>query len=130
MGRIKRKLTVAGMTGLLGLGGTAIGAAVLPAAPASAQVLINYPATSVKVGHTFSVGDWFQPVSGGSRWFTTAVYSPTGVRVLHEVGYAPSTRWDFWTIRATRTGSYHVEYQTRRQNGHVLTTWYTVKAHR
>jgi hypothetical protein len=130
MGRIKRKLTVAGLTGLLGLGGTAIGAAVLPAAPASALVLANYPGSSVTVGHTFTVGDWFQQWSGGSRWFTTSVYSPTGARILHEVGYAPSAHWDFWAIRATRTGAYHVEYQARGRGGRVTTSWYTVKAHR
>ena len=79
--RIKKKLATTGVAALIGLTGTAVGAAVLPAAPASAEVLINYPGTAVKVGHTFTVGDWFQQWSGGSRWFSTTVYGPTGARV-------------------------------------------------
>jgi hypothetical protein len=130
MMHLKRKLAATGVAGLVGLAGTAAGAAVLPAAPASAQVLVNYPGTTVKVGHTFTVGDWFQQWSGGSRWFTTTVYSPAGARVFHEAGYAPSAHWDMWTIRATRTGSYKVLYETRRADGHALYSWYTVKAHR
>jgi hypothetical protein len=125
---LKKKLATTGVAALIGLTGTAIGAAVLPAAPASAEVLINYPGPSVKVGHTFTVGDWFQQWSGGSRWFTTTVYSPTGSRVFHETGYAPSTHWDMWTIRATRSGAYKVRYETRRSNGRDLSTWYTVNA--
>src|ERR1700749_850591 len=72
--RIKKKLATTGVAALIGLTGTAV---VLPAAPASAEVLINYPGTAVKVGHTFTVGDWFQQWSGGSRWFSTTVYGPT-----------------------------------------------------
>ncbi|MBV9796272.1 MAG: hypothetical protein JO016_20310 [Actinobacteria bacterium] len=128
--RLKKKLTTTGVAALVGLAGTAVGAAVLPAAPASAQVLINYPGTTVKVGHSFTVGDWFQQWSGGSRWFTTAVYGPTGTRVFHITGYAPSTHWDMWSVKATRSGTYKVLYETRRGNGHDLSTWYTVKAYR
>jgi hypothetical protein len=106
------------------------GAALLPASPASALVLINEPAASVKAGHTFTVGDWFQEYSGGSRWFATNVYSPSGARVFHEVGYAPSSHWDFWNIRATRIGSYKVRYEFRLRNGHDGYFWYTVKSHR
>jgi hypothetical protein len=106
------------------------GAAALPASPASALVLINEPGTSVKVGHTFTVGDWFQEYSGGSRWFTTNVDSPSGARVFHETGYAPSSRWDFWNIRATRTGTYKVMYEFRRHGGRDGFIWYTVRAHR
>lgn len=126
--RIKRKLAGAGVAALIGLTGTAVGAAVLPAAPASAEVLINYPGPSVRTGHTFTVGDWFQQWSGGSRWFATTVYGPTGARVFHQTGYAPSTHWDMWTVKATRPGDYKVLYETRRSTGRVLSTWYTVSA--
>jgi hypothetical protein len=128
--RLKKKLATVGVAALVALAGTAIGAAVLPAAPASAEVLINYPGAAVKVGHTFTVGDWFQQWSGGSRWFATTVYSPTGARVFRETGYAPSTHWDMWTIRASRSGRYKVLYETRRSNGRDLSTWYTVTARR
>src|ERR1700761_4832222 len=114
--RIKKKLATTGVAALIGLTGTAVGAAVLPAAPASAEVLINYPGTAVKVGHTFTVGDWFQQWSGGSRWFTTDVYGPTGTRVFHQTGYAPSPHWALWTIKAPPPGRSQVRYETRRSN--------------
>ena len=107
-----------------------VGAVVLPASPASAVVLVNYPGTSVKVGHTFTVGDWYQQFSGGSRWFTTNVYSPSGTRVLDKTGYAPSTHWDLWTVKATRTGNYKVMYEYRLRSGRNGYVWYTVRSHR
>jgi hypothetical protein len=99
------------------------------ATPASATVLINYPGTSVKVGHTFKVGDWYQQASGGSRWYSTSVYSPSGSRVLHKTGYAPSSSWKFWNIKATRTGNYKVRYDIGQGNGHYRSFWYTVRSH-
>ena len=65
-----------------------------------------------------------------NRWFTTSVYSPTGARIFHEVGYAPSTHWDLWPVKATRTGNYKVMYEVRRHDGHDAYAWYTVKSHR
>ena len=127
MKRLRAKLAAVGVACAACTG---IGAAILPAAPASATVLINYPGTSVRVGHTFTVGDWFQQLSGGSRWFTTSVYSPAGARILHAVGYAPSAHWDFWAIKATRTGTYRVMYEVRRHDGRDAYAWYTVKSHR
>lgn len=97
---------------------------------AAALVLINEPAGSVKVGHTFTVGDWFQEYSHGSRWFTTNVYSPSVARLFHETGYAPSSHWDFWNIKATRPGAYKVRYEFRLRNGRDGFLWYTVKARR
>jgi|HubBroStandDraft_3_1064219.scaffolds.fasta_scaffold905052_1 hypothetical protein len=128
--RIKKKLATTGVAALIGLTGTAVGAAVLPAAPASAEVLINYPGTAVKVGHTFTVGDWFQQWSGGSRWFSTTVYGPTGARVFRATGYAPSTHWAMWPIRATRPGGYQICYETRRSDGRLISTTYSVRAYR
>jgi hypothetical protein len=127
MKRITRRISVAAVALTASAGA---GAVALPASPASAVVLISYPGTSVKVGHTFTVGDWFQQFSGGSRWFTTNVYSPSGARVLHETGYAPSTHWDLWNVRATRTGNYKVMYEYRLRNGHNGFAWYTVRSHR
>ncbi len=122
--RIPAALAVAACAGI------GIGAAVVPASPASALVLINEPGTSVTVGHTFTVGDWYQEYSGGSRWFTTSVYGPSGARVFRETGYAPSSHWDFWRIRAARTGRYRVRYEFRMHGGRDGNIWYTVRAHR
>lgn len=92
-------------------------------------MLVNYPGTSVKIGHTFQVGDWYQPASGGSRWLSTSVYNPSGIRILHVTGYASSSGWKFWEINVTRTGIYKVGYEVGEGNGHYLSVWYRVKAH-
>jgi hypothetical protein len=93
---------------------TALALAVVPlaasAAPAEAMVLVNQPASSVCVGHTFKVGVWYQQYSGGSRAYRVAVYSPSGRRVLYKHGRASSAHWRYWKVRATRAGKYHTVY--------------------
>jgi hypothetical protein len=79
--------------------------------PARADVLVNQPASSVLVGNTFRVGVWYQQFSGGSRWYSVAVYNPAGHRVLNERGYAPSAHWRFWKIRAQMAGKYLTVYR-------------------
>jgi hypothetical protein len=80
------------------------------AAPADAMVLVNQPASSVCVGHTFKVGVWYQHYSGGSRAYRVAVYSPSGKRLLYKHGRASSAHWRYWKVRATRAGKYHTVY--------------------
>ncbi len=80
------------------------------AAPADAMVLVNQPASSVCVGHTFKVGVWYQQYSGGSRAYRVAVYSPSGKRLLYKHGRASSARWRYWKVRATQLGKYHTIY--------------------
>ncbi|HWG14051.1 MAG TPA: hypothetical protein VG268_12340 [Streptosporangiaceae bacterium] len=57
MQRLKARISA---IGLAVASGAVAGAALLPATPASAMVVISDPAPSVRVGHTFTVGDWFQ----------------------------------------------------------------------
>jgi hypothetical protein len=83
---------------------------VASAAPADAMVLVNQPASSVCVGHTFKVGVWYQQYSGGSRAYRVAVYSPSGKRLLYKHGRASSSHWRYWKVRATRLGKYHTVY--------------------
>ncbi len=96
-------------------------------APADAMVLVNQPASSVCVGHTFKVGVWYQQYSGGSRAYRVAVYSPSGKRLLYKHGRASSAHWRYWKVRATRAGKYHTVYSghwkyPRRWSHYKVTT--------
>ena len=126
-GKVMHKKLISAAALALMISGSAAVAAT--ATPASATVLVNYPGTSVKVGHTFKVGDWYQQASGGSRWYSTSVYNPSGSRVLHKTGYASSSSWKLWNIKAIRTGNYKVRYDIGQGNGHYLSFWYTVRSH-
>ena len=89
-------------------------AAAAPARPAVPQVvLVNQPPTRVVVGHTFSVGVWYQSYSGGSRHYHLAVYEPPrvgGHLIFYKAGTAPSSAWAIWNIRASVTGWYKIVY--------------------
>jgi hypothetical protein len=91
----------------------ALGGVLAATVPASADVLVNQPASSVCVGKTFKVGVWYQQFSGGPRAYRVAVYNPSWRRVLYKHGRAPSSHWKFWRIRASRTGKYHTVYRIR-----------------
>jgi hypothetical protein len=78
-------------------------------------VLINQPASKVCVRSTFTVGVWYQS-SGGSRAYRIAVYNPKGLLVFWKSGYATST-WQFWHIRAWRTGNFRTVYHTKNTSG-------------
>lgn len=113
---------------------TVLALAIVPlaasAAPAGAMVLVNQPASSVCVGHTFKVGVWYQQYSGGSRAYRVAVYGPAGKRLLYKHGRAAAAHWRFWKVRAARPGKYHTVYSghwrhPRRWDHYKVTT----KAH-
>lgn len=97
--------------------------------PARADVLVNQPASSVRVGNTFRVGVWYQQYSGGSRWYSVAVYNPAGHRILNQHGSAPSTHWRFWKIQARTTGKYLTVYRGITQ-GKAWVYRVTTHAHR
>ena len=77
---------------------------------APSVVLVNQPAASVCVGRKFTVGVWYQQISGGSRAYRVAVYGPAGKRLLYKHGRASSAHWRFWKVRAARPGKYHTVY--------------------
>ncbi len=87
-------------------------------------LLVNQPAASVCVGHTFTVGVWFQR-SGGSRAYRVAISGPRHVRFFYRHGLAPSSHWQFWKVRAGRRGTYITTY-----SGHWRHTgsWDTYRA--
>jgi hypothetical protein len=93
-----------------------LAAAAAPADAAVAEgaapqiVLVNQPAASVCVGRRFTVGVWYQQISGGSRAYRVAVYGPAGKRLLYKHGRASSAHWRFWKVRAVRPGKYRTVY--------------------
>lgn len=97
-------------------GSAAAGAAVIvPARPAApAVVLINQPPRSVCVGHKFTVGVWFQRISGGSHAYRVAVTGPRHRRFFYRAGNAPSGHWRFWHVLAGRKGRYVTVYSGHR----------------
>ena len=80
-------------------------------------VLVNQPASRVCVGNRFTVGVWYQSFSGGSRAYKIAVYNPRDRLVFWTKGYASSTAWRFWHIRAWRTGTFRTVYHTKNSSG-------------
>jgi hypothetical protein len=89
-----------------------------PAAPG--VVLINRPARSICVRHTFTVGVWFQQASGGSRAYRVAISGPRHRRFFYRYGRAPLTHWRFWKVLAGRIGIYRIIYSGHRPGS---TTW-------
>jgi hypothetical protein len=79
-------------------------------------VLINQPASKVCVGSRFTVGVWYQSFSGGPWAYRIAVYNPKGWLVFWKSGYA-TTAWQFWHIRAWRTGNFRTVYHTKNTSG-------------
>ena len=87
-------------------------------------LLVNQPAASVCVGHTFTVGVWFQR-SGGSRAYRVAISGPRHVRFFYRHGLAPSSHWQFWKVRVGRRGTYITTYSGHwRHSG----SWDTYRA--
>jgi len=123
-------VTLAG-TALLGAPADLAGAAPasMPAAPA--VVLINQPATSVCSGHRFTVGVWYQRISGGSRAYRVAVSGPRHRRFFYRSGKAPSAHWRFWKVLAGRSGKYRTVYSGHRRGSTRWTTFTAItRAHR
>ena len=79
-------------------------AAARTAAAAPAVVLVNQPAAVICSGHKFTVGVWYQSLSGGSRAYRIAVYGPRGTRFFYRHGIAPVARWRFWRVLAGPAG--------------------------
>ena len=50
-------------------------AAVMTAAPASADVLVNYDGGTTRLGQSLDVGVWYQAFSGGPRGYWEGVWS-------------------------------------------------------
>jgi hypothetical protein len=87
-------------------------------------VLINQPASSVCFGKTFTVGVWYQQFSGGSRAYRILVYDRSWRLIFYRSGWASSTAWSLWRIRAWRLGNYHTTYKLKDSSG----LWFKYRA--
>ncbi len=98
---------------------------------APAVVLINQPPRSVCAGHKFTVGVWFQRISGGSRAYRVAVTGPRHRRFFYRAGTAPSGHWRLWHVLAGRRGRYITVYSGHRPGSRAWTRFRSVtRAHR
>lgn len=107
---------VTGCAIVAGSAATSAGAAVTgPARPSvPAVVLISQPPRSVCASHKFTIGVWFQRISGGSRRYRVAVTGPRHRRFFYRAGEAPSGHWRFWHVLAGRRGMYVTVYSGHR----------------
>ncbi len=93
------------------------------ASDSPAVVLVNQPARSICAGHKFTVGVWFQQISGGSRAYRIAISGPRHRRFFVRHGRAPAARWRFWRVLAGRAGSYRTTYYGHRPDSHRWTPY-------
>jgi hypothetical protein len=106
---------------------TAVASAAMLVAPPSAAappavarlaspavVLVNRPVTPVCAGHQFTVGVWYQQISGGSRAYRISIWGPRHRRFFYRHGRASAKNWRFWHVTAGRKGRYRVVYAGHR----------------
>jgi hypothetical protein len=93
---------------------------------APAVVLVNQPARSICVGHTFTVGVWYQQISGGSRAYRVAISGPRHRRFFYRYGRAPLRHWRFWKVRAGRIGIYRIIYSGHRPGSATWTRFLVI----
>ena len=97
--------------------------AVAPVTPA--VVLVNQPVKALCAGHKFTVGVWYQKLSGGSRAYRISIWGPRHVRFFYQAGMASSAHWQMWKVLAGRHGEYRIVYSGHKPGS---TKWskYTV----
>jgi hypothetical protein len=79
---------------------------------ARADTLANVPPSAVCHDHRFAVGVWAQPgTSWANRRYVVNVYAPSGARVLHKAGHAPTSQWVYWHPKAWHLGKYRTVYK-------------------
>ncbi|HEX5190580.1 MAG TPA: hypothetical protein VFW16_13620 [Streptosporangiaceae bacterium] len=92
-------------------------------------MLVNQPAPSVRSGHRFTTGVWYQRKSGGSRAYRVA--GPRRKRFFYRAGKASSSHWLFWKVLAGRAGKYRTVCSGRRPGSKKWTRYTAVtRAHR
>jgi hypothetical protein len=98
---------------LLSVALVAAGVSLALAAPAGADVLVNYvPARSCfRASGSFEVGVWFKPVGDLRRSFRIQVYDARRRLVFTRAGLAPAAGWRYWRVAVPRTGRYTVYYR-------------------
>ena len=107
----------------LALISTAIMSAAVVVAPSGAAtaapvapnvVLVNQPVHTLCSGHKFTVGVWYQAISGGSRAYRISIWGPRRIRFFYRHGLASAKHWRFWNVKAGRRGRYRIVYSGHR----------------
>ena len=84
-------------------------AALIAAPVARADVLVEYPGTSVACGDPIKLGVWYQSYSGGPRGATIDVLSARKLVLFHKRVVA-STTWRHWHYTPGCGRHYFVRY--------------------
>ncbi len=92
------------------LSATVLAVGQVPAVASPAVVLVNQPVSSVCAGHKFTVGVWYQQISGGSRAYRISIWGPRHRRFFYRYGLASARDWRYWHVKAGRKGRYRVVY--------------------
>lgn len=104
---------------------SAAGTAIATAAPASAEVLVNDDAGTIRLGHSLEAGVWYQQFSGGPTGYWAGVWSyPQHKWVFTRSGHATTT-WKFWYIKPAERGKYATVYATAYVGRDYRTVFYT-----
>ena len=90
------------------------GLAATSAAVSPAVVLVNQPAHRLCTGHEFTVGVWYQKISGGSRAYRISIWGPRHRRFFYRHGEASARNWRMWHVTAGRQGRYRIVYSGHR----------------
>jgi len=88
--------------------------AAVAAPTAPDVVLVNQPVHTLCSGHTFTVGVWYQAISGGSRAYRISIWGPRHRRFFYRHGLASAKHWRFWKVKAGRRGRYRIVYSGHR----------------
>jgi hypothetical protein len=105
---------------------TGAGAAIATAAPASAEVLVNYDGGTISLGHSLDVGVWYQEFSGGPTGYWAGVWSyPQHKWIFTRSGHATSAHWQDWWVRPFVRGTYATVYNTSYNGRSYRTVFYT-----
>ena len=101
------------------------GAVVATAAPASAEVLLNDDAGTIRLGHHMEVGVWYQQYSGGPSGYWAGVWSyPQHKWIFTSSGHATTT-WKFWWVKPATRGEYATVYGTTYNGRNYRDVFYT-----
>ena len=101
------------------------GAVVATAAPASAEVLFNDDAGTIRLGQYMEVGVWYQQYSGGPSGYWAGVWSyPQHKWIFTSSGHA-TTSWKFWWVKPAVRGEYATVYGTTYNGRNYSDVFYT-----
>ena len=101
------------------------GAVIATAAPASAEVLFNDDAGTIRLGQSMEVGVWYQQYSGGPSGYSAGVWSyPQHKWIFTSSGHA-TTSWKYWWVKPAVRGKYATVYGTTHNGRNYKNVFYT-----